>query len=481
MSDDTTQVTDPRRGSVVRAAQPVPALAVVWSRSEPHRVGEVAVPPDEGAADDGTFWFGREHGAHSLELMRQRPGASVATGPPSATGISRRQWKVEPRRGVLAVENVGRRELLHNGVSTTCAQARVGDLLELRDELLVMVVVRAREFAARDLPSGLLPSFGEADEFGLVGESATAWELRRQLAFAAGRADHVLLTGPSGSGKELAARAIHGLSSRRTARLIARNVATLPEALIDAELFGNARDYPNPGMPDRPGLVGAADGSTLLLDEIGEISHPLQAHLLRLIDGGEYHRLGESHARRADVRVVAATNRDPATLKHDLLARLRLRIRLPGLERRREDIPLIARHLLREMARQDPVVAERAFDGDVVGEPVWTAAFLAGLVTAAYPTHVRELQTRLWEAIGRSGGAGLSPPSMPSLAVPSVADDSEPGDHRGDPSRLTVDQVRAALQSSGGSRERAWRTLGLRSRHQLLRVMRRLGIDAGKP
>ncbi len=471
----------------MRTPTPVLSFAIVWSRSEPHRVGEIAVPIAEDADGEGTLCFGRDTGAHALALMRQRPGACVVTGPLEARGVSRQQWRLQPRRGLLAIENVGRRELIHNGVSTTRAQARLGDLLEMRDELLVLVVARSRELAPQPLPPALMPGFGQADEFGLVGESAAAWELRRQLAFAAGRDDHVLLTGPSGSGKELAARAVHALSPRGAARLVSRSAATLPDGLIDAELFGNARDYPHPGMPDRPGLIGAADGSSLFLDEIGEVSHALQAHLLRVIDGGEYHRLGESRVRRADLRVIAATNRDPLALKHDLLARLRLRVRLPGLDKRREDIPLIARHLLRVLAVRDPVVAEHAFpSGDLDAEPALTVALVAALVSASYPTNVRELQTRLWDAISRSRGAGLTVESSPALVPPEddddVDDDTTDSESGGaDPAAVTAAQVLAALEASSGNRERAWRALGLRSRHQLLRLMRRLGIEARPP
>jgi two-component system nitrogen regulation response regulator GlnG/two-component system response regulator HydG len=236
-------------------------------------------------------------------------------------------------------------------------------------------------------------------------------------------------------------------------------------------------------MPERTGLIGGADGSTLFLDEIGELSHALQAHLLRVVDGGEYHRLGEAKARRADVRIVAATNRDPNALKHDLLARLRLRIRLPGLDKRREDIPLITRHLLRQLAQRDPMVAERVFpDGDARGEPAWTAGFVAGLITAAYPTNVRELQMRLWEAIGRETGDGLT---LDDELPPRVDDDDTSVEGGVDPTSVTAEQVVAALDAAGGSRDRAWRALGLRSRHQLLRIMRRFGIgraqELGQP
>jgi len=326
-----------------------------------------------------------------------------------------------------------------------------------------------------------VPSFGVADAFGIVGESVAAWELRRQLALVAGRADHVLIAGPSGTGKELGARAIHALSQRSRERMIARNAATFPEGLVDAELFGNMRDYPNPGMPERPGLIGAADGSTLFLDEIGELPHALQAHLLRVLEGGEYQRLGETRSRCVDVRVIAATNREPDELKHDVLARLRLRITLPGLAERREDTPLLARHLLRAMAAKDPFVAERCFEhGDPAGEPRWTARFVASLMQAHYHTHVRELETWLWQAILDSRDGLLDePPTLCASSNKDAAradDDSEVGDV--DPRTLDAAAVQRALDAHQGSRELAWRALGLRSRHQLLRLMRRFGISA---
>src|SRR6185503_16398678 len=117
-----------------------------------------------------------------------------------------------------------------------------------------------------------------------------------------------------------AARALHELSPRAERRLVSRNAATLPSGLMDAELFGNAKNYPNPGMAERAGLIGEANGGTLFLDEIGELPAELQAHLLRVLDGdGEYQRLGDAQQRRSDFRLVAATNRDPSSLKHDFL------------------------------------------------------------------------------------------------------------------------------------------------------------------
>jgi transcriptional regulator with GAF, ATPase, and Fis domain len=159
--------------------------------------------------------------------------------------------------------------------------------VNLDDQLVLLATMRPR---APYLRATTAPpfSFGAPDPHGVVGESPAIWRLREALAFVARRAEHVLVTGPSGVGKELIARAVHDLSARAKKAFVSRNAATLPSGIIDAELFGNAKNYPNAGMPERAGLVGDAHGGTLFLDEIGELSTELSSHLLRLLDGGEY-------------------------------------------------------------------------------------------------------------------------------------------------------------------------------------------------
>src|SRR5205807_1302663 len=125
-----------------------------------------------------------------------------------------------------------------------------------------------------------------------------------------------------GCGKELVAQGIHALSSRRARKIVSRNAATFPDTLVDAELFGNAPNYPNQGMPERAGLIGEADGSTLFLDELGELPEALQTRLLRVLDSGEYQRLGDSRRRSASFRFVAATHRSLEKLREDVAARL---------------------------------------------------------------------------------------------------------------------------------------------------------------
>jgi two-component system nitrogen regulation response regulator GlnG/two-component system response regulator HydG len=367
------------------------ALIVLWSRHEPQRIGEVLLVPDDGA--DAPWIFGRGE-ASSRErrviLLRQRPGTLEASGPVECPRISRAQlrlWRHAP--GALAIERIGRCAMVVGGRDADRATIRPGEIVELRNEMLFLCAVRPSM-----LPAGVSAShpFGAADAHGIVGESPAAWRLRGAVIEAARRAGHALVLGPSGTGKELVAQALHAQSDRGARLLTARNAATIPDGLVDPELFGNVRNYPNPGTPERPGLIGQADGSTLLLDEIGELPLASQAHLLRVLDDGEYHRLGEAVARRADLRLVGATNRPESALKHDLLARLAIRITVPGLDERCEDVPLVAVHLLRHRAAADPSLAKRFFEG---AWPRFSPALMSALVLHAYTTHVRELDALL--------------------------------------------------------------------------------------
>jgi len=444
------------RGSGARRT--VPALALVWSPEEPERVGEVAcLPPGV----DGPFTLGRaveagEDGALPLVLTRLRPHERTVTGAFRAARVSRWQLRVGARAdGSLLVEQIGRGRLQVNGHEVERALVVPGDVIVAVDRFALLYTRRPGDWP-REPPCVEPFAFGEPDAFGIVGESPAAWELRRALAFVAQRDEHVLVHGPSGSGKELLVHAIHRRSGRRS--LVARNATTIPEGLLDAELYGNLKDYPNPGTPDRPGMLGEADGGTLFLDEIGELPHAHQAHLLRVMDSGQYTRLGEAGSRSADVRFVCATNRDPSELKHDLRARFIHAIAVPGLDERREDIPLVARQLLRERKA-----------GDSAAQP--DAGLIGALLHHTYEGHVRELKALLWRSIARGGEQLTAPPELalrgPAPRLP------EPG---ADPGELTREQIVAALEQCGGVREQAWRQLRLRSRDQLKRLMKKLDI-----
>jgi DNA-binding NtrC family response regulator len=440
------------------------ALVVVGCESAPERLGEVLLPGNEPA------WFGRtteEDTEPRLDLLRQRPEENAKTAPVDNPFLSRRHLSIASTDdNTLSVRCKGRVPLRVDRTEFEELTVHPGDVFELKGLFSFLCVERPRrlERAPAKHP------FGCADEHGIVGESPAAWGLRAQAAFAAGRGAHVLITGPSGTGKELVARAIHAGSVRARRPLVARNAATFPSGLIDAELFGNLANYPNAGMPERPGLVGQADGSTLFLDEIGELPLDLQARLLRLLDSGEYQRLGEARARVADFRLVAATHRAVTELKEDVAARLALRVHLPGLNERAEDIPLIARHLLQRIAARDAPIGERYLRGwnGRTGEPRIAAPLMSALVRHQYSTHVRELEGLLWRSIQSSSAGTLEL----THEVRAHVQECPP---RRSPTKITAEELRAALARHGGMKDRVWRELGLSSRHALLRLMKRLG------
>ena len=223
----------------------------------------------------------------------------------SSPFLSREQLRLVLTGDGIAAENLGKRalvidsQIVDSGIVREEERSGSGQLLFLcvrRPE----VIPPLENVACRPMHP-----FGEPDDAGIVGETPLAWELRDQIAFLSACSPHVLVLGESGTGKELAAQAIHAGSSRRDKKLVARNAATFPTGLIDAELFGNAANYPNAGMPERIGLVGEADGSTLFLDEIGEAPHrvaePLAARAGRRGRLPTTRRLEEAQGRRAAV------------------------------------------------------------------------------------------------------------------------------------------------------------------------------------
>ncbi len=465
-----SKTTLPGESDEPRESPPPPlrALVLAWSGAEPQRVGEIAF------VLGGSVALGR--GADPtpeprLRFHRQRPGALDPSPPLASPGLSRRQLVLSGAPEGLSVRRVGQCPTEVNGV--TCDEAILvpGDVLRLRRELVLLCVDRP---AALPPPIHLAPSafpaFGEPDASGMVGESARAWQLRESLAFFARANTHVLLLGESGTGKELAARAVHALSARARGPFVSRNAATLPAGLIDAELFGNVKNYPNAGMPERRGLIGEADGGTLFLDEIGELPSELQAHLLRVMDThGEYQRLGEASTRRSRLCIVAATNRPLESLKQDFAARLTSRVELPTLAARREDLPLLANRLVLRAAQRSPDVAARFVAPGPPPRARLSPTLVARLLRLRYPMNARDLETLLWEAMAESSGEVLEVPA--SLLAPASVEAPAAG---GEPTR---EQIRAALARNGGNMTESARALGLSSRFVLHRLMKKLGVE----
>ena len=469
-------------GQNVRDGGEIDVLVLAWSSEQPERVGEIAVlttgTPQVIGRGEG------EPGEARLVFVRQRPGSFEAGPPLAGAGLSRRQLLVEVGEQGVTVERIGQCELRVNGVACERAVLRPGDTVYLRRQVLLLYVKRVLMIAkARFLSRTAGGAFGEPDEHGIIGESPATWLLREQLAFIAQSGTHALLVGASGTGKELAARAIHAMSGRAPRPFVARNAATLPLALVDAELFGSARNYPNVGMPERPGLIGQADGGTLFLDEIGELPTEQQAHLLRVLDaGGEYQRLGEATTRRSDFRLVAATNRDPSVLKHDLRARLTSLLTLSPLAERREEIPLLARHLLLRAAAKSPQVAGRFVQKDASGRAVARLgpSFVEAMLHRDFETNTRELDAALWSAMSEAHGDEIAAPAGQEVAArPRRTEGAATGgplapSPGGEP---TDDAIREALSRAGGRMADAARILGLSSRFALYRLMKKRGIE----
>jgi two-component system nitrogen regulation response regulator GlnG/two-component system response regulator HydG len=484
---NTTTLDDealPWVGVGARAAQPETRLVILWSLDEPDRVGESAVVTGKRVLGRGDTAAGDP--APRLRFGRTRPQGTVPGPALQNARVSRLQLVLEALPdGRLSLSSVGRSRLTVNGRECTEAVVGDGDTVHLRNAMLLLVTRRAPMPRLVAWTSRADVPFGAPDACGIVGESRATWALREALAVAARSNHHVLLHGPSGAGKELAARAVHALSERAARPLLARSAATFTETLLDAELFGNVKNFPNVGTPERPGLVGEADGGALFLDEIGELPTPLQAHLLRLLDrDGEYHRLGESRARRADVRFIAATNRPLDALKHDFAARLTARVSLSGLDARPEDVPLLASALLERFRQKSPALAERFFERrhGALAEPRLDPDLVEMLVRHPWRLHTRELERLLFIAVSTSPGDYVTLTSE-VLAEVAPADETPvpdnllrlPASAAPPPDKARIESALAAAEGRvAGAAER----LGLSSRYVLYRLMRQYGIEA---
>ena len=221
----------------------------------------------------------------------------------------------------------------------------------------------------------------------MVGGSRGLEQVRRLVQRVAGSESSVLIRGETGTGKELVARAIHEASSRAERSLVAVNCGSLPEHLVESELFGHRKGAFTGADEHRAGLFEVAHGGTLFLDEIGELPRSLQARLLRVLESGEIRRVGENHSHTVDVRVVCATHRSLEEMaargdfREDLLFRINtFEIMIPPLRERREDIPELVQHFVRKTRPHTPAAAA------VAGDDV-----LAILAAHSWPGNVREL------------------------------------------------------------------------------------------
>src|SRR5690242_6736443 len=235
----------------------------------------------------------------------------------------------------------------------------------------------------------------------IIGRSRVMRDLFQLLETVAATSSTVLITGETGTGKELAARAIHHNSARRANRFVALNCSAIPETLLEAELFGHVRGAFTGAVGTRQGRLEQAHKGTLFLDEVGTMSPALQAKLLRVLQEREFERVGDSHTVRIDVRVIAATHSDLArmvadgTFREDLFYRLNvLPVQLPPLRDRREDIPLLVQHFLQKLAAEQ--VPPRTV--------TMSQEALRRLMAHPWPGNVRQLENIVERAMAFSQG-----------------------------------------------------------------------------
>jgi two-component system, NtrC family, response regulator AtoC len=308
----------------------------------------------------------------------------------------------------------------------------------------------------------------------IIGESKAMHEIFDTVRQVAPSRATVLIMGESGTGKELIAHAIHNLSNRNKARFVAFNCAAFSPQLIESELFGHERGAFTGAVERRVGRFEQAAGGTLFLDEIAEIDSNIQVKLLRALDPGIFERVGGNQSLRADVRLIAATNRDLASLvregkfREDLYYRLNVvQIRVPSLRERKEDIPLLANAFLKEICERD----SKAF------RPLSPEA-MDCLLQYDWPGNVRELKGAIDSGMTLSVGKQITVRDLP-LAVRGGAESLTPRE-AGTQDQVNLQEnerrlIVRALDESGGNRTEAAKKLGI-SRRTLHRRLRELQL-----
>jgi DNA-binding NtrC family response regulator len=305
----------------------------------------------------------------------------------------------------------------------------------------------------------------------------------RTIEMVAAARTPVLIEGESGVGKELLAQHVHRLSPRGSKAFVDLNCAAVPSSLLESELFGYERGAFTGAANEKPGLVEVADGGTLFLDEVGEMIPEIQSKFLRVLDSGTFYRVGATRKRRADFRLVCATNRDlkaevaAGRFRKDLFFRVNgVKVVIPSLSERPEDIPLLVEHFTKQLPSQKrftpqalAALSEYDWPGNV--RELHFAVERAGLLAEGEMIDVADLPPEIVEKTGR---VPLSiPASAPNIqAHASAADEGHDGDDDVGPGLV---KVRAALEKAKWRREKAAEILGVSPR-TLYRWIKRLGL-----
>jgi transcriptional regulator with PAS, ATPase and Fis domain len=314
----------------------------------------------------------------------------------------------------------------------------------------------------------------------IVGESPKMRELRQLIQTVAPTEARVLILGESGTGKELVAGAMHSLSQRRNAHYIRINCAAIPETLLESELFGHEKGAFTGAIKQKPGRVEEADGGTIFLDEIADMSKPLQAKLLRFLEDGSFTRVGGTQELRVNVRLIAATNRDivqaiaAEQFREDLFHRLNVvQFNLPPLRERGEDIVLLAGHFLK--------LFRATMNKSVNG---LAHATRQKLLAHRWPGNVRELRNAIERALILETTHEIQPASLPDFSIESRLQKTASGQAAPDESlddalaRIERELITGAMEQNDFNLTRAAESLKL-TRHSLRYRMHRLRMSLG--
>ena len=302
---------------------------------------------------------------------------------------------------------------------------------------------------------------------GIIGRSPVMLDVFRLVETVCRTNSTVLISGESGTGKELVARAIHSLSLRRDQPFVAVNCGAMPEALLESELFGHVRGAFTGADKDKKGLIEAADGGTVFLDEIGEMPPSMQVKLLRVLQERKYRRVGGTDEASSNIRVIAATNRDlpkqvgDGKFREDLFYRLNvIPVRMPALRERVEDIPIIAEYFLSKYGRE----MNKTVDG-------FAPEAMTALCAYSWPGNVRELENVVERSVALESNYRIEFSTLPQHLRDGRPATPRPGDPVGDTGAgfnlerhlqdIERSHLERALDRAGGVQTRAADVLGL--------------------
>lgn len=309
--------------------------------------------------------------------------------------------------------------------------------------------------------------------FDMIGKSPAMQKVFEMVPVVAQSTASVLIEGATGTGKDLLAKVIHSLGSRKNRRMVKINCAAIPDTLIESEIFGYVKGAFTGAERDKPGRFQEADGGTIFLDEIGDLPLALQAKLLRVLEDKEFYPLGSRRTRKVDVRIISATNRGLEKLirerqfREDLFYRLNVvRIELPPLKERRDDLPLMIRHFVRKLC------AARGTTAPEISKPAMQV-----LLNHDYPGNVRELENVLEHALIICRKGPIEPDHLPDYLRQPVA--ANAASTRARPEEDLPSEARrilAVLRRHSGHRGQSAHALDM-DRTTLWRKIKRYGID----